>query len=344
MITTATGIRLNCRKSYVGKHRITISTCSTIGTFIQLGFKTNHFTHVMIDEAGQLLEPMSMIPIMFINKDAGQVILAGDPMQLGPVVLSRSARDRDLDKSFLMRILERFPYLRDNERFTKGYDSRLITKLIYNYRSVPSIVQVFNELFYNAELIPVLSEENPFLDRVRHILPGYDKQTSESQTTNKNNCAAFFYAINGTNQQKPDSPSWFNAREASSVFMFVLKLFRLNVNKNEIGIITPYQQQVRTIRKLFEEADEEPPKIGSVEEFQGQERSIILLSTVRTTGAMMREEQKHMLGFINSPKRLNVSISRPKFVLVLFGNPNLLKNDSNWYHYIKYCINNKTYE
>lgn len=109
------GVRMKIGAKKIGRHRITIGTCVTLGTLMQMEFARDHFTHVLIDECGQCLEPEAMIPLTFLSGAYGQVVLAGDPMQLGPVVLSRYAIDYGMATSFLVRILARYPYLKDSE-------------------------------------------------------------------------------------------------------------------------------------------------------------------------------------------------------------------------------------
>lgn len=59
-----------------------------------------HFSHVFIDESGHAVESESLVPIAGILSNSthkgsikGQLILAGDPKQLGPIVQSELARE-----------------------------------------------------------------------------------------------------------------------------------------------------------------------------------------------------------------------------------------------------------
>lgn len=44
------------------------------------------------------------------------------------------------------------------------------------------------------------------------------------------------------------------------------------------------------------------PQVGSVEEFQGQERRVILISTVRSCSEYFQLDQTFKLGFLKNPK------------------------------------------
>lgn len=115
MKTTNTGLRLGLKSAHLKRYKIVVGTCAGLGKMFNMGFPTGYFTHVAIDEAGQCTEPDSLIPISFVNKYSGQLILAGDPMQMGPIVLSIYARSRGLDKSLLDRLLHFPVYRNDNE-------------------------------------------------------------------------------------------------------------------------------------------------------------------------------------------------------------------------------------
>lgn len=54
---------VNISRHAIGRHRITVGTCNTLGVLYQMGFPRGHFSHVLLDEAGQATEPEILIPL-----------------------------------------------------------------------------------------------------------------------------------------------------------------------------------------------------------------------------------------------------------------------------------------
>lgn len=75
--TLKNGLTLGVSCSVIGRHRVTVSTCSNLGILFNFNFPKGHFTHIIIDEAGHLLEPEVMIPLSFLDVSSGQAVLAG---------------------------------------------------------------------------------------------------------------------------------------------------------------------------------------------------------------------------------------------------------------------------
>ena len=88
------------------KFRVIVSTCVSASVPYGIGVPRGHFTHIFIDEAGQAAEPESMIPIKTMSDNRTNVILSGDPKQLGPIVRSDLALTLRLGVSYLDRLCE----------------------------------------------------------------------------------------------------------------------------------------------------------------------------------------------------------------------------------------------
>ncbi|XP_068146310.1 LOW QUALITY PROTEIN: probable RNA helicase armi [Drosophila tropicalis] len=341
MLTTASGLKMRCQMNFLGNHRVTISTCTTLGNFLQVGFKRGHFTHILIDEAGQCTESETIVPVVLLSKQPNQVILAGDPNQLQSIITNPVAKQLGFDISFLERVVKHNPYCKDLIRFpsSSGHNPCLLTKLLYNYRALPSIMNVYSRLFYENELIPMISDkDSPQAKLLTKLQPIFSNDLEMPPAH-----GVIFYGVIGENVQERDSPSWFNASEAQEIFLTTLSLYRRDISPDQIGIITPYTKQVKTIRNMFAGVEVSIPKIGSVEEFQGQERDIILVSTVRSCASMLPRDTRFNLGFVRCNKRMNVAISRARSLLVVVGNPHLLAVDDSWRRLIIYCAQNNAY-
>ncbi|KAL1128994.1 hypothetical protein AAG570_013526 [Ranatra chinensis] len=329
-----------CGRELLGRHSITVGTLGCLGLLYNMGFPRGHFTHVIVDEAGQATEPEVLIPMVFLHMQYGQVVLAGDPLQLGPVVTSRLASRCGLQDSLLSRLLSRFPYTRDPIGFpdTSGYDPRLVTKLVNNYRSLPKILKLPSMLFYDNHLIPNVSETESQEAQVLAALG-----TSFPRHRDGIASPLLFHGVRGENMQESESHSWYNPHEVVQCTMYLNMLYAAGLKPEEVGIITPYQLQSNKIRFMLERMAVEPPKVGSVEEFQGQEKMAIIVSVVRSSPEIITVDMQKALGFVANGRRLNVALSRARAVLIILGNPHLLSLDTHWRSVLKHCVETDSY-
>uniref|UniRef100_H2V0D6 RNA helicase n=1 Tax=Takifugu rubripes TaxID=31033 RepID=H2V0D6_TAKRU len=310
-------------------HRIVVSTCSSAGLFHNIGVQVGHFTHVFLDEAGQATEPEALIPIAFISERDGQIVLAGDPCQLGPVIKSKIAAAFGMGVSMLERLMANPLY----SRHDWGYNPRLVTKLVYNYRSHEALLVLPSKLFYRGELC--VRAPRAVVDSL-----------CQWKSLPKKGFPLIFHGVRGTEMREGINPSWFNPVEAVQVMLYCCQLAKKLYNPvavSDIGIIAPYRKQCEKIRILLGKVGLFDIKVGSVEEFQGQEFLIIIISTVRSNESLENNDLQSTLGFLSNPKRFNVAVTRSKALLLIVGNPHILINDPCFRAQLQYCYMNGAY-
>jgi len=123
----------------------------------------------------------------------------------------------------------------------------------------------------------------------------------------------------------------------------------------EIGIITFYKPQMYKIRKTiystltkdewrnFEQHKYKNEfqisfRIDTVDRFQGMERNIIIISTVRSDKQIDlngKEQENNLLGFAKEPQRINVGLSRAKRLLIVIGNDKHFSRKNEYKEVIK---------
>lgn len=65
-------------------------------------------------------------------------------------------------------------------------------------------------------------------------------------------------------------------------------------------------------------------KVGNVEQFIGEERDVIIISTLRSTVKYNEFDKLFNLGFLSNHRRFNVAITRAKSLLIIVGNPDMI--------------------
>ena len=73
------------------------------------GVPKDHFDVLCVDEAGHATEPevigVAATMMKFQGKNPGQLILAGDPQQLGPIITSDLCKKFGMDVSYMERLV-----------------------------------------------------------------------------------------------------------------------------------------------------------------------------------------------------------------------------------------------
>ncbi|XP_065207853.1 uncharacterized protein LOC135836764 isoform X2 [Planococcus citri] len=312
------------------RKRIVVMTPVAAGRYILCG--VCNFDYIFIDEAAHALEVDVLIPIRaFLHNTSSSLVLAGDTKQLGPVVRSRYASDLGYGMSLMERLMTTCN-LYKKDPVSGQYNSKVITKLLINYRSHEAILRIPNQQFYENELIAKGSE------KLISSMSQWDKLP-------KKGFPIIFHSVKGLEKREDNSPSYFNLEEVDVVEDYVSKLFdskNLKFDESDVGVISPYRKQVQKIRqRLFRSWTK--INIASVEEFQGQERKIIIMSTVRSRHELLATDYKYGLGFLKNEKRFNVAITRAISLLIVIGNPDILQCDPNWRAFLKFCKDNSAF-
>ena len=97
----------------VKRYRIVIGTFAAVSKLLESPSLRNIFTHSIIDEAGQCTETDALVPMVLVGK-RGQTIMAGDPMQMTPLVINRHANARGLAESMLGRFIQCYSNLNND--------------------------------------------------------------------------------------------------------------------------------------------------------------------------------------------------------------------------------------
>lgn len=281
--------------------------CATT-TFNDDFLGNRHFDLGVIDEACQSTEPGSWCPLPFVDK----VVLAGDPQQLPPTVLSLDAAAEGFDRSLMQRVMEL-------------YGPSISRLLNVQYRMHEQIMEFSSQQLYEGRLIADPSVR----DHRLCDLPNVRMQPMTQEPV-------AFYDSAGANWDEELEPSGLSKRnrnEAKLVLQKVGELLEAGVDPQAIGVIAPYAAQVRLLR---DSATKQAPselwrrvEIDTVDGFQGREKEAIVIS-------MVRSNPQHEIGFLADRRRMNVALTRARRKLIVIGDSATLGIDPFYQAFLQY--------
>ncbi|XP_069677368.1 NFX1-type zinc finger-containing protein 1-like [Periplaneta americana] len=243
---------------------------------------------VIVEEAAEVMESHIVVSL---TSHCEHLILIGDHQQLRPSpAVFRLARDYNFDISLFERMLKNNMHcevLKVQHRMRPE-----IAKLI-----VPSI---YAELENHASVMQ--------FEKIRGMLK-----------------SLFFITHNHSEEKVDDTSSHRNPHEADFLIALCRYLVLQGYAPERITILATYSGQMfylRHARKKHAMLNE--VKITVVDNFQGEENDIILLSLVRSN-------QEAKIGFLKIENRVCVALSRAKMGFFIIGNmDNLTRSSKIW--------------
>lgn len=307
----------------------------------------------MVDEAGQCVEPSTLIAL---RRGCKRCILVGDPKQLSATTFSTVAARTGYSRSLLERLMH------------GGHPTILLDT---QYRMNPFISAFPSRMFYRGKLM-----DGPNVSH-KTYRPAYIAASCAESVSDAVAVVPPVMFLDVTAAESKGSSSRSNMQEVHMCLRAVLLLIREAVRRNNgqigsIGIITPYMEQLVLMRKTFRQAGLLPgvnicsllPKgspyraahmaaaIGSgsggdmdiaapapqcfldielntVDAFQGREKDVVVISCVRGNGT-----DTGSIGFLSDIRRMNVALTRAKHALIVVGNANTLQSNHTWSQFL----------
>src|SRR5579859_1299851 len=259
----------------------------------------NHYTirglrfgTVVIDEAGQALEPACWIPILKARK----VIFAGDHCQLPPTIKSAEAARGGLSTTLLEKCAALHP--------------QSVVLLEEQYRMNEMIMGYSSSVFYDDKLKAhgsvahhsLFPGDKPlvFVDTAGC---GYEERAEGISTGNPEEAAFLFRHLTRLVAEIAEQGNGSGSREQG--------------NFPSIAVISPYRLQIDLLKEQLRHSPTLQPyldkiSVNTIDSFQGQERDIVYIG-------MTRSNPDNKIGFLSDIRRMNVAMTRARKKLVVIG-------------------------
>lgn len=245
------------------------------------------FDTVIFDEASQVTLPMALMAM----RRGSRFVFIGDQKQLPPVLLARSVLE-DIPGSIFAKLT------------AHNVDSVMLTD---TYRLNAELTAWPSKSFYGGRL----RAAGPNRER-RLVLAERADQDVFDAVLRDPASAVFIPTTDPTARSR-------NPQDAERVAGLCAAAIEGGLAPQDIGIVTPFRAQGRTVRRVLAEHlgwhTAQQIVADTVERMQGQERELVILSLAAGNLRFLAA----VAGFFFQPERLNVSVTRAMTKLIIIG-------------------------
>lgn len=332
-------------EAYKSNVNLVAATCSICGSKqlqeiykYLFGNNKNAFDVVIMDEASKATPLEMSVPMVWGKK----IIIIGDHKQLPPMMNENNIITslKKANQKVLAETIESFKESQFEILFRTAFKLKpsIVATLDTQYRMHKKIMDTIGH-FYSEELEEGLKcgladedmdneQYNARGSRYHGLtIPGF----IEPQTH------AIWVNVNTYESQPSGSTSYVNYGELDAIKTVIKALQKADgfqkfmdsqekPEDKEIGIITFYGAQYGKIKEMYKDGKIDkslPCRINVVDKFQGMERNIIIISTVRSN------KEKHY-GFAEDIRRINVGFSRARRLLIVIGNRDFFRENAHY--------------
>ncbi len=261
--------------------------CSTAGGVDAVPLGDEKFDLVVLDEATQAPDPVALAALL----RGAMMVLAGDPKQLPPTVISQAEPTKaGLSSTLFERCSERWP-------------PEATTMLTTQYRMSEELMRYPSQAHYDGRLVAAAANSG---HRLRDLTADETLSDRDGQpwividTSPLGNSEGF----------DESSSSYYNDVHRQLVVSEIRRLTSAGIEAADIAAICPYSAQTKRLRQDLGELLERGLEIGTVDGFQGREKEVMVVDLVRSNA-------EGQLGFLQDIRRTNVAITRAKRQLIV---------------------------
>lgn len=341
------------KRIYLENVNVVAATCLECGRGDFKGlYKENGFDCVIVDEASKSTPPELLVPLVLGRK----IVIIGDHKQLPPMIEEKGIVEvlEEMGELDLAEDIESFKTSQFEKLFQDANDNIKVT-LRTQYRMHNSIMQVINAFY---------KEEGGLECGIKTDmdLPDFNIRGSRWHGISSDPLFHPDHHVLWVDVQTPEtnhSPSYSNDGEVEAIHSILATLTQnkefesyldacAKHEEKGIGIISFYGKQVEKLKNLVREFETEklPIRLRTVDKFQGMERDIMIVSTVRSNQQIQHKsgsannELKHRkpnvrenkaIGFAKDFRRVNVALSRARRLLIIVGNEKHFSDNHKMY-------------